>query len=92
VQILHHILTTQMELWDFIKSSTLYLLVHMELSLRQSFYLRCSLRGYTVGTTTVFLVEIVEALALQSRCRMLWKCPQYDMSTYFTHRRVTGSN
>jgi hypothetical protein len=29
VQILHHILTTQMESWDFIKSLALYLSVHM---------------------------------------------------------------
>jgi hypothetical protein len=38
----------------------------MELSLRMSFYLRCNLRGYTVGTTPGFLVEIVEALDMQS--------------------------
>jgi hypothetical protein len=63
VQIQHHILITQMELWDFIKLSVLYLLVHMELSFRLSFYLRRSLGGYTVGTTTGFPVEIVEALA-----------------------------
>jgi hypothetical protein len=66
VQISHHILTTQMELWDLIKSSVLYLLVHMELSLRLSFYLRCSLGGYTVGTTMGFPVKIMEALAPQS--------------------------
>jgi hypothetical protein len=36
----------------------------MELRLRLSFYLRPSLRGYTVGTTEGFLIEIVEALAL----------------------------
>jgi hypothetical protein len=35
----------------------------MELDLHMSFYLRCSLGGYTVGTTTGFLVEIMEALA-----------------------------
>jgi hypothetical protein len=63
VQIQHHILITQMELWDFIKLSVLYLLVHMELSFRLSFYLRRSLGGYTVGTTAGFPVEIVEALA-----------------------------
>jgi hypothetical protein len=55
-----------MEPWNFIKSSALYLLVHMELSLRMSFYLRCNLRGYTVGTTPGFLVEIMEALDMQS--------------------------
>jgi type III secretory pathway component EscS len=34
----------------------------MELSLCLSFYFRCSLGGYTVGTTVGFLVEIVQAL------------------------------
>jgi hypothetical protein len=63
----------------------------MELSLCLSFYLRRSLRGYTVGTTAGFLVEIVEALAPQSRHRILWECPQYHMSTCPTDRRVTGS-
>jgi hypothetical protein len=62
----HHILTTQMEGWDFIKSSALYLSVQMQHSLCLSFYLRCGLRGYTVGTTTRFSVKIVEALAPQS--------------------------
>jgi hypothetical protein len=52
-----------MGLWDFIKSSALYLSVPMKLSLRLSFYLRCSLEGYMVGTTTGFLVKIVESLA-----------------------------
>jgi hypothetical protein len=56
VQIPHHILTTWMELWDFIKSSVLYLSIQMELSLRLSFYLRCILGGYTVGTTVGFPV------------------------------------
>jgi hypothetical protein len=64
VRILHHILTTRMEPWDFIKSSVLYLLVDIDLSLCLSFYLRCNLRGYTVGSTARFLVKIVEALAL----------------------------
>jgi hypothetical protein len=41
----------------------LYQLVHMKLSLRLSFYLRCSLGGYTVGTTLGFSVKIMEALA-----------------------------
>jgi hypothetical protein len=36
----------------------------MELSLRLSFYLRPGLRGYTVGTTEGFLIEIMESLAL----------------------------
>jgi hypothetical protein len=41
----HHMLTTQMELWGFIKSSAQNKAVHMELSLCLSFYLRCSLGG-----------------------------------------------
>jgi hypothetical protein len=63
VRIPHHILTTRTEPWGFFKLSVLYLLVHMELSLRLSFYLRRSLEGYTVGTTAEFQVELVEALA-----------------------------
>jgi hypothetical protein len=70
VQISCHILTTQTELWDIIKSSVLYLSIHMEHSLRLSFYLRRSLGGNTVGTTAGFPVEIVEALAPQSRCQI----------------------
>jgi hypothetical protein len=35
----------------------------MDLSLRLSLYLRCSLAGYMVGTLARFQVEIVEALA-----------------------------
>jgi hypothetical protein len=92
VQILHHILTTRMEPWDFIKSSALYLLVHMETILRLSFYLRRSLRGYTVGTTAGFPIEKVEALAPQSQHQISRKCPHYHMSTYFAHRRVTISD
>jgi hypothetical protein len=92
VQIPHHILTTWTEPWDFIKSSALYLSVHKELSLRLSFYLRRSLKSYTVGTTTGFPVEIIEALASQSRCRILWMCPQYHMSTCSARPQVTGSS
>jgi hypothetical protein len=92
VRILHHILTTWKESWNFIKSTALYLLVHMELSLCLSFYLRHSLRGYTVGTIMGFPVEIVEALAPQSHCRIPWKYPQYHMSTCSTHHQVTGSS
>jgi hypothetical protein len=33
----------------------------MQLSLRLSFFLKCSLKGYTEGTTTGFWIEIVEA-------------------------------
>jgi hypothetical protein len=91
VQISHHIQTTRMELWDFIKSSALYLLVHMELGLCQSFYLSRSLGAYTVGSTKGFAVEIMEALALQSHHQIPWKCPQYHMSTCSAHRRVIGS-
>jgi hypothetical protein len=40
-----------------------YLLVHMELSLRLSFYLSHSHGGYMVDTTAGFPVKIVEALA-----------------------------
>jgi hypothetical protein len=36
----------------------------MALSLRLSFYLRQSLKGYTVDTTVAFPIKIVEALAL----------------------------
>jgi hypothetical protein len=60
---LHHVIATQTEPWGFIKSSALYLLVHMKLSLRLSFYLRRSLRGSTVGTSMGFPVKVVEALA-----------------------------
>jgi hypothetical protein len=63
VSIPHHILTIQMEPWGLIKSSVQNQVVHMKLSLCLSFYLRCSLRIYIVGTTMGFLVEIVEALA-----------------------------
>jgi hypothetical protein len=52
-----------MEPWDFIKPSALYLSVHMELSLRSSFFLKHSLGDYTVGNTMGFPVEIMEALA-----------------------------
>jgi hypothetical protein len=67
VQMTHHILTTWMESWDFIKSSALYLSVHMELSVRLSFLPQMQPRGYTVGTTVGFPIKIVEALAPQSR-------------------------
>jgi hypothetical protein len=67
VRILHHILTTQTEPWEFIKSLALYLSAHMELSLHLSFYLRRSLRGYMVGTIAGFLVEIMEAFGPKSR-------------------------
>jgi hypothetical protein len=66
VGIPHHIFKTRMESWDFIKLLALYLSVHMELSIRLSFYLIRSLGGYIVGTTMRFPVEIVEALAPQS--------------------------
>jgi hypothetical protein len=72
----HHNLTSQTELWGFIKSSLQNKLVHMELSLRQSFYLRHSLGGYMVGTTAGFPIKIGEALAPQSHRRITWKCLQ----------------
>jgi hypothetical protein len=50
----HHILTTRMELWSFIKLSAQNKAVHIELSLCLSFYLRCNHSGYKVGTTTGF--------------------------------------
>jgi hypothetical protein len=55
----HHILRTRTEPWGFIKSSIQNKVIHKELSLRLSCYLRRSHVGYTTG----FLVEIVEALA-----------------------------
>jgi hypothetical protein len=48
----------------------------MELSLLLSFYLKHNLRGYTVGTTTGFLIEIIKALAPQPHHRISWKCLQ----------------
>jgi hypothetical protein len=74
-----------MEPWDFIESLALYQSVHMEPSLRLSFYLRRNLWDYTVGTTTGFSVKIVEALAPQSHHRMSWMFPQYHISTYYAH-------
>jgi hypothetical protein len=91
VRILHHILTTQTELWGFIKSSMLYQSVQMELSHHLSFYLRCSLRGYMVGTTTGFPVEIVVPFAPQSLRQIPQKCPWYHMRTCSAHGRVTSS-
>jgi hypothetical protein len=76
VSTLHYILTTQTEPLGFIKLSTHYQAVHMELSLQLSFYLRRSLGGYMVGTTTGFPVKIVEALAPQSHRRIPRKCLQ----------------
>jgi hypothetical protein len=43
MQMPHHILTTQMEPWGFIKPSAQNKIVLMKLSLCLSFYLRCSL-------------------------------------------------
>jgi hypothetical protein len=76
VQMPLHILTIQIKLWGFIKPSASNQAVHTELSLRLSFYLRCNLGGYTVGTTMGFPVEIVEDLASQSHHRIPWKCLQ----------------
>jgi hypothetical protein len=74
VRMPYHILTTQTEPWGFIKLSVQNKAVQIELSLRLSFYLRCSLGGYTVGTTTGFPAKIVEALAQQPHRRIPWKC------------------
>jgi hypothetical protein len=52
-----------MEPWGFFELSASYLSVHMEHSLRLSFYLRHSLGGYIVDTTAGFAVKIMEALA-----------------------------
>jgi hypothetical protein len=72
----HYILTTQTEPWGFNKSSVQNNVEHMELSLCLRFYLRRSLRGYTVGATMGFTIEIIEALALQPCRRILQKCLQ----------------
>jgi hypothetical protein len=64
VHLPHHILTTQMEPWGFIKSPTQNKAVYMELNLHLSFYLRHNLGGYMVGTTAGFPVKTLEALAL----------------------------
>jgi hypothetical protein len=66
VRMPHHILTTWMEPWGFIKLSTQNKAVHMEISLCLSFYLKHSLGGYMVGTATWFSMETVEALAQRS--------------------------
>jgi hypothetical protein len=55
----HHILTTRMERWGFIESSVENKALHMELSLRLSFYHKRKLGGATVG----FPVKIMETLA-----------------------------
>jgi hypothetical protein len=88
---LHHILTTRMEPWASLSHQHYTQKLHMEHSLCLSFYLRCRLRGYTVGTTMGFSAKIVEALAPQSRCRISWKCRLYHMRTCSTHHRETGS-
>jgi hypothetical protein len=59
----HHLLITQMEPWDFIKSLAQNKAIHIKLSLCLSFQLRHNLGGYTVGTTVGFQVETVEVLA-----------------------------
>jgi hypothetical protein len=63
VRIMDHILTTRTEPWGFIKSSALYKLVHVELSLPLCFYVRRNIGGYMVCTTMEFPVEIVKDLA-----------------------------
>jgi hypothetical protein len=51
---LHHFLTTLIELPGFIKSSAQNKVVHIELSLHLSFQLSHSLEGYTVGIIVGF--------------------------------------
>jgi hypothetical protein len=51
---LHHFLTTLIELPDFIKSSAQNKVVHIELSLHLSFQLSHSLEGYMVGIIVGF--------------------------------------
>jgi hypothetical protein len=60
----HHILTTRIEPWGFIKSSAKNKAIHMELSLCLSFYLRHILGGYMMGTIAGFSIKTMEALAL----------------------------
>jgi hypothetical protein len=62
----HHTLTTRMELRSFVKPLVRNKAINIKLSLRLNFYLRCSLGGYMVGTTTGFPLEIMKALAPQS--------------------------
>jgi hypothetical protein len=76
VRMPHHILTTRMEPLGFFNSLAQNKAVHMELSLRLSFYLRRGLGGYTVGTTVGFPDEIVEALAPEFCRRIPQLCPQ----------------
>jgi hypothetical protein len=64
------------EPWGFIKSLAQNQAGHKEFSLRLSFYLRHSLRGYMVSTTTGFSVKIMEALAPRSHRQIPWKCQQ----------------
>jgi hypothetical protein len=63
-----------MELWGFIKPLAQNKVVHMELRLYLIFYLRRSLKGYTVGTTVGFLVKFMEALAPRSHRQIPQKC------------------
>jgi hypothetical protein len=51
MRIPHHISDNPDGTMGFIKSSALYLLGHMEPSLRLSLYLGRSLGGYSMGTT-----------------------------------------
>jgi hypothetical protein len=58
---LHHIQTTRMEPWGFIKSSAQNKVVYMKLSLRMSFYLRRSLGGYMVVAPTLYIIKFCQA-------------------------------
>jgi hypothetical protein len=90
VQIPHHILTARMEPWGFFKSSTLYLSIHMKLSLRLSFYLKRSLGGYTVHMTVRFQVELVEALAPMISPSNPTEVSLVPYENCSNNRRVTG--
>jgi hypothetical protein len=87
----HPVLTTQTKPWGFIKLSVKIYTVHMELGLRLTFQLRCDLRGYTMGTTTGFLVITMDALAPWPHLRNPQRHLQYHMSTYSAFHRVNIS-
>jgi hypothetical protein len=59
----------------------------MKFSLRLSFYLRHSLRGYIMGTTAGFPVKIMEALAPQSHRQITRRCPPPHTSTHSASRQ-----
>jgi hypothetical protein len=78
-----------MKLWDFIKSSALYLSVHMERSLRLSFTSNVA-SGVHGGHHHGIPIQDRGGFSPASR-RIPQKFPQYHMSTCSIHHRVTGS-